>query len=105
MVVCRAGANTLYELAYFGIPCITIPLPKIHKDEQRVNAFFFKEAGLCRIIEQKELSGGKLLAEIKDSFKRIESLKKKAAIAKKVIIYNASEKLAQETLALANLYV
>lgn len=105
LVVCRAGINTLYELAYFGIPCITVPLPKIHKDEQRMNALFFKEAGLCQIIEQKDLSGVKLLAEIKAGFMKREYLKKRAGLANKVIIYNSSEKLAQETLVLANLYV
>lgn len=48
LVVSRAGANTLLELAYFGVPTLVIPLPGLYKDEQNENANFFKKWGFVR---------------------------------------------------------
>lgn len=105
LVIGRSGANTLSELAYFGVPAITIPLPGLFNDEQKVNAKFFEKAGLCRVIYQSDLTGKKLLEAVKDSLRKQSSLKRKAENAKKIIIKDAAPKLLQETLALANTHV
>jgi len=39
LVICRSGAGTLFELLYFHIPCITIPLETAHNAHQVHNAF------------------------------------------------------------------
>lgn len=105
LVICRSGVNTLSELAHFGVPAITIPLPGLFNDEQKVNAKFFEKAGLCRVIYQSELTGRNLFEVVKDSLRKQSSLKKKAENAKKIIIKDAAPKLLQETLALANTHV
>ncbi len=38
IVICRSGASTLSEVAYFGLPCITIPLPWAADNHQWANA-------------------------------------------------------------------
>ena len=64
LVVCRAGATTLAELTAAGRPSILIPLPTATDDHQRRNAEALVGQGAARMIEQKELSGERLAAEI-----------------------------------------
>ncbi len=45
LVVCRAGASTLSEVAYFGLPCVLIPLPWSAEDHQWMNAGFVENQG------------------------------------------------------------
>lgn len=101
LVISRAGANTLLELAYFGIPTIVIPLPYLSNDEQNVNAKFFEKLGLVQILSQKSLSPEKLEALILESLKSLTRLKKEAEGCRSVVILDAEKKLALETILLA----
>ena len=64
VVVCRAGATTLAELTAAGRPSILIPLPTATDDHQRKNAEALVQQGAARMIEQRELTGDRLAAEI-----------------------------------------
>ena len=64
LVVCRAGATTLAELTAAGRPSILIPLPTATDDHQRRNAEALVAQGAARMIEQRELTGDRLAAEI-----------------------------------------
>ena len=64
LVVCRAGATTLAELTAAGRPAILIPLPTATDDHQRKNAEALVTQGAARMIEQRELTGERLAAEI-----------------------------------------
>lgn len=101
LAVCRAGLNTLYELAYFQVPAIVIPLPYLYKNEQLVNAQYFQKLGLSETLNQQTLTPDKLLQKIKQMVKDIQSYKKSAAGAKSVVKLEASQKLAIEVLTLA----
>jgi UDP-N-acetylglucosamine--N-acetylmuramyl-(pentapeptide) pyrophosphoryl-undecaprenol N-acetylglucosamine transferase len=57
LVVCRAGATTLAELAAAGRPSVLIPLPTAADDHQRKNAEVLRDAGAAELIEQKDLAG------------------------------------------------
>lgn len=57
LVLCRAGANTLWELAALGKPSVLIPLPgEISRGDQIENARFFAEAGAALVLQQEGLS-------------------------------------------------
>lgn len=92
LVVCRAGINTLSELAFLGKPALVIPIEG-HK-EQNLNAGYFEKLGLATLLPQSTLSGESLLLNIK------QCLKKKVAKDKKVIIENGVKRLALETVLL-----
>ncbi|KKT65452.1 MAG: UDP-diphospho-muramoylpentapeptide beta-N- acetylglucosaminyltransferase [Candidatus Woesebacteria bacterium GW2011_GWA2_44_33] len=64
--VSRAGANTVTELMYLGIPAILVPLPDSAGGEQQKNARILEETGLGKIINQERLTGESLLAVIKE---------------------------------------
>jgi UDP-N-acetylglucosamine--N-acetylmuramyl-(pentapeptide) pyrophosphoryl-undecaprenol N-acetylglucosamine transferase len=52
LVVARAGALTLAELAIAGRPAILIPLPTAADDHQRKNAAHFASAGAALVLDQ-----------------------------------------------------
>ncbi len=64
VVICRAGATTLAELAASGRPAILVPLPTATDDHQRKNAEVLARAGAGLVIEERELSGERLAGAI-----------------------------------------
>jgi len=56
ILVSRAGANTVSELVYLGIPSVLIPLPYNYLDEQFQNALYAKSLGIAEIITQNKLT-------------------------------------------------
>ena len=64
LVICRAGATTLAELTAAGRPSILIPLPTATDDHQRKNAQALVAQGAAQMIDQRELTGERLAAEI-----------------------------------------
>lgn len=60
LVVSRAGATTLAELAVFGKPAILIPFPYAADDHQRTNAAFLVKAGAALMFAESELDGPRL---------------------------------------------
>jgi UDP-N-acetylglucosamine--N-acetylmuramyl-(pentapeptide) pyrophosphoryl-undecaprenol N-acetylglucosamine transferase len=55
LVVCRAGALTVSEVAAAGIPAIFIPFPHAVDDHQTQNARYLVEAGAARLVKQAAL--------------------------------------------------
>jgi UDP-N-acetylglucosamine--N-acetylmuramyl-(pentapeptide) pyrophosphoryl-undecaprenol N-acetylglucosamine transferase len=56
LVVARAGALTLAELAITGRPAILIPLPTAADDHQSENARAFERAGAAVVMPQSQAS-------------------------------------------------
>lgn len=64
LVVSRAGATTLAELAVLGKPAILIPYPYAADDHQTTNAAYLTQGGAALMFQERELDGAKLRAEI-----------------------------------------
>lgn len=60
VVVCRAGAMTVAELAVAGLPGILIPYPYAVDDHQSANARFLAEQGAALLLPQAELTPQRL---------------------------------------------
>lgn len=57
IVICRSGANTIFELLALSKPMILIPLPKSQsRGDQIANAKNFEENGFAYLIKQENLS-------------------------------------------------
>lgn len=63
LVICRAGAGTLSELAYFKKAAILIPYPYA-RGHQLENALQLKRENAAVVIQEKELSGAGLCEQI-----------------------------------------
>ncbi len=64
LVVCRAGASTVAELAVIGTPSILVPLPGAPSDHQRRNAEGLREAGATVLLADDEATGERLFSEV-----------------------------------------
>jgi UDP-N-acetylglucosamine--N-acetylmuramyl-(pentapeptide) pyrophosphoryl-undecaprenol N-acetylglucosamine transferase len=62
LLICRAGATTLAELAAAGRPAVLIPFPAATDDHQRKNAQVFADAGAAVVIDERELTTERLVA-------------------------------------------
>lgn len=98
LVICRSGANTLLELAYFRVSTITIPIPYLYQDEQLTNARFYEQLGLCQVIPQSQLTANRLLNQVSQAIKNLPLLREKAKNAQTVVIKDAAKRLTQEVL-------
>jgi UDP-N-acetylglucosamine--N-acetylmuramyl-(pentapeptide) pyrophosphoryl-undecaprenol N-acetylglucosamine transferase len=86
LVICRAGATTLAELTAAGRPSILIPLPTATDDHQRRNAQALVAEGAAQMVEQRDLTGERLAAEIValagDPGKRADMTRRARAMAR-----------------------
>lgn len=96
LVVSRAGANTLYEVAALGKVAIFIPIPWLPYDEQTQNAQILVKAGSAKLLRQKNLTGEKLLEEIKEVFQNFKEYSLVAQKAKSLVKLEAAEKIISE---------
>jgi UDP-N-acetylglucosamine--N-acetylmuramyl-(pentapeptide) pyrophosphoryl-undecaprenol N-acetylglucosamine transferase len=60
LVVCRAGAGAVSELAAAGKPSILVPLPFAADDHQTRNAEALERSGAARLVRDQELNGQRL---------------------------------------------
>ena len=64
LCVCRAGGNTVAELAVVGMPSVLAPLPNAPGDHQTANARVFERAGAAVLVADGELDGDRLAGEV-----------------------------------------
>lgn len=69
LVISRAGAMTVAELAAVGVGAILVPFPHAVDDHQTANARFLVEGGAARLLPQSELTPERL-AELLRGFDR-----------------------------------
>jgi len=60
VVICRAGASTVAELATVGMPAGMVPFPHAVDDHQTVNARFLADAGAGWLLPQDKLDAEEL---------------------------------------------
>ena len=56
LVICRAGAMTVSELAAAGVPGVLVPFPHAVDDHQTANARFLSDRGAAVLLPQADLS-------------------------------------------------
>jgi UDP-N-acetylglucosamine--N-acetylmuramyl-(pentapeptide) pyrophosphoryl-undecaprenol N-acetylglucosamine transferase len=74
VVVGRAGAGGVNEIAAAGMASVLIPLPFAADDHQKENAKTLLEAGAARMVLDRDLSGERLFREVEDLRKSPEAL-------------------------------
>jgi UDP-N-acetylglucosamine--N-acetylmuramyl-(pentapeptide) pyrophosphoryl-undecaprenol N-acetylglucosamine transferase len=64
VIICRAGAITVAELAAAGVASIVVPLPWFVAEEQLANAKFLADAGAALLVDQKSETPAALAEKI-----------------------------------------
>lgn len=100
LIVSRASATAIFEIAALGKPAVLIPLRNSAQDHQRKNAYEYASGGAAVVIEEANLSPHLLLAEIKKAMSSPEKLKKMSEAAQRFARIDSAEIIAREILKL-----
>lgn len=101
LVICRAGALTVAELAAAGVASILIPFPFAVDDHQTRNAEFLSKHGAALLLPQHELNAEKL-AQLLHELSR-EKLSVMAQKARDLAKPDAAQRVAQVCAELAGI--
>jgi UDP-N-acetylglucosamine--N-acetylmuramyl-(pentapeptide) pyrophosphoryl-undecaprenol N-acetylglucosamine transferase len=94
LVICRAGASTIAELAAAGRPAILVPYPHAMDDHQTANAGEFAKSGGGRVISQTEFSPAALAERLAALFADPAALSVAAVSARDFARDDAAQHLA-----------
>ena len=81
LVIGRAGASTVAELATIGRPSILVPYPYAADDHQTANARAFEAAGACIVIPHAEFKAATLAGHLARLLEQPQVLTRMAAAA------------------------
>lgn len=102
LVINRAGASTISELQVKGMPSILIPSPNVAENHQYYNAKTLSDNGAAILIEEKDLTGEKLIEAIKSVIDDKNKLKQMGENAKKTAVFDANERICDVIMNLYN---
>jgi UDP-N-acetylglucosamine--N-acetylmuramyl-(pentapeptide) pyrophosphoryl-undecaprenol N-acetylglucosamine transferase len=101
IVICRAGAMTVFELAAAGVPSILVPYPHAVDDHQTVNAAYLEKADAAIIRQQDELTADWIAETLNDFSANRNKLFDMAVAARKLAIPDSAKNIADACLAAA----
>jgi UDP-N-acetylglucosamine--N-acetylmuramyl-(pentapeptide) pyrophosphoryl-undecaprenol N-acetylglucosamine transferase len=93
LVICRSGASTLAELEAAGKASILIPSPVVAGNHQYYNAMVLGKADAAIVIEQKDVTPEKIIAEIEKLYKNPERAEIMSHNAKKLHLSDTPERI------------
>jgi len=94
VVICRAGALTVSELAMAATPAIFVPLPHAVDDHQVKNAQYLVSRGGATLVKQNDLTSDGLAQLLSELFSEHQTLNNMAQAAFSAADINATDKVA-----------
>jgi len=94
IVICRAGALTVSELAMAGTPAVFVPLPHAVDDHQTKNALYLVDRHAAKLLPQSQLNKEAVTGIITQLFKDPNTLSTMAKAARAAANSDASKKVA-----------
>ncbi len=101
LILCRAGASTLGELAAAACPAILVPYPYATGDHQTKNARVFENAGAARLLSDEACTPEALCAAVRELTGAPETLRAMSAAAAGLDRPDALDRIVENTLELA----
>ena len=101
LIVCRAGAMTLAEVAAWGIPSVLVPYPHAADDHQTKNARALEDKGAAIVLPESELSARRLSNLIAGLLSDPGRMARMGAAARATARPDAARVIADRILALA----
>lgn len=98
LIISRASATVMYEIAAWGKPAILIPLESASQEHQKRNAYEYAAGGAAVVIEEANLSPHILRAEIKKILGNPTLMRSMSEAAQKFSRIDAAELVAEEIL-------
>ncbi|MEK7555043.1 MAG: UDP-N-acetylglucosamine--N-acetylmuramyl-(pentapeptide) pyrophosphoryl-undecaprenol N-acetylglucosamine transferase [Patescibacteria group bacterium] len=98
IVISRAGAGSLFELAALGKPAILVPLPESANNHQVQNAYQYEKAGAGIVLEEENFLPSLVLSTIEKILNNPEKRAAMAEAAQKFATPNSAEIIAEDIL-------
>ncbi len=98
LVICRAGAMTVFELAAAGVASVLVPYPHAVDDHQTHNAYYLEKAGAAIIKQQDVLTVDWLVEVINDFSVDRKKLLNMAIAARKLAMPHSAKTIADACL-------
>lgn len=99
VVICRAGALTVAELAAAGVASVLVPFPFAVDDHQTANARFLSERGAAVLMPQAELNADRLAQLLRELSR--EKLLEMARAARQLAKPDSAQQVARVCIELA----
>ena len=100
IVVARAGAGLIFEVAALGKPSILIPLPESANNHQVHNAYEYEKAGAAVVIEEENLLSGLLINQIEKILTDKNKYAQMSEAARKFYVPDSAKMIAEDILSL-----
>lgn len=100
LVVSRAGAGAIFEIASKGKPSILIPFPDAAANHQKENAYRYAESGGAVVIEEENLLPSIVLAQVEKILNNPDVRNSMGAKAKDFYQAGAAQRIAADVLQL-----
>jgi UDP-N-acetylglucosamine--N-acetylmuramyl-(pentapeptide) pyrophosphoryl-undecaprenol N-acetylglucosamine transferase len=102
LVISRAGAMTLSEIAYFGLPSILIPYPYAAEGHQEANARWFERHGASMVLLDTELNRDSLMDSVRSLLSDPALMKDTADAAQRLAMEDATEEIVELALSMCD---
>ncbi len=100
LILCRAGASTLSELAYMGKPVIIVPSPNVTNNHQEKNARVLERAGGAKVLLEGEFDAQSLLNTVRALLDDKEALEAMSAAMRSLAVPDATDRICDIILSL-----
>jgi UDP-N-acetylglucosamine--N-acetylmuramyl-(pentapeptide) pyrophosphoryl-undecaprenol N-acetylglucosamine transferase len=90
LVIARAGASSLNEIAMCGLPSILVPFPYAADDHQTRNAEVFATAGASELVQERDLDAEKLASLANSILRDLPTRERMAKAARALSIPDAA---------------
>lgn len=100
LVICRAGAITLSELAVTGRPSVLIPSPNVTGNHQFYNALAFERAGAALLLEEKQSGGQALYDRVTQLLRDPARLRAMSEAATRLAVFDSTQRMYDAIMAL-----
>ncbi|MCX6760039.1 MAG: glycosyltransferase, partial [Candidatus Nealsonbacteria bacterium] len=95
LVISRAGAGSIFEIAASGKPSILVPLAGSAQNHQLKNAVAYKEIGAAIVVEEAEFTPRFMLDRVKLLFAETEEMEEMGRCAKEFARPEAAKIIAE----------
>lgn len=102
LIISRAGASTLNEIAAAGTPCIIVPSPNVTNDHQDKNARILEQRGAAVVIREADCDGKILYEEAKKLLENKEKRESMRKALREMAVIDSAERIYQIILDLAH---
>ena len=102
VIISRAGASSIFEIARKGKPSILIPIPEEISHDQRNNAYEYARTGAAFVIEEKNMVDDLLMAELHRIIDDAERYRTMSVAAQQFAKNDAAEQIAAILISIAD---